>query len=191
MFHRLSAALRLMPAPPPLFSQPQRAVHSKRTIKRMWGTKDKPHPARLARERKDRIRRGLNPDPKPPPPPPPPRFGSSHSVPTALANGWIPPHPAEALPPSIDLPFRITRSVVGGYLPVYTKYVAQRAVMLMIVRRIEGDVDALADELSRVVTAHTNAPRLVDVRKRQGSIEVKCDRGTVTHVRHWLASLGF
>ena len=185
----LSPLSRLAPLRALAAAPQQRGAHSKRVLKRMWGTRDRPHPARARRERNDRIRRGLPADPPALPPPALPRFAATHAVPSALANGWLPPHAADAPPPAAELPFRVSRTPAGQFLPVYSKYVAQRSVTLTVVRRIEGDVDVCADELARVVTASTGAGRLVPVRKRLGSIEVPGNH--VRHVRNWLASLGF
>lgn len=80
------------------------------------------------------------------------------------------------------LPFRVFRTARGRQLPVYTDYRNGRTRCLTIVRRLRGDVRALADELSLVCDG---AP--VDV--RPGRLQVKGNyRSRVTE---WLLRLGF
>lgn len=53
-----------------------------------------------------------------------------------------------------ELPFHIERSVSGN-LPVYVRYRNERAVKRTIVRKISGDVEEFAKELTKVVSNNT------------------------------------
>lgn len=81
-----------------------------------------------------------------------------------------------------DLPFRVFRTSKGKQIPVYTDYKNGRTRCLTLVRRIRGDVQDLALEMSKVCD---NRPVTV----RPGRIEVVgnyCGR-----VQEWLQRLGF
>lgn len=81
-----------------------------------------------------------------------------------------------------SLPFRVFRTTRGKQLPVYTDYRNGRTRCLTIVRRMRGDVRALADELSLVCDGAA-------VECRPGRLQVKGNyRGRVTE---WLLRLGF
>lgn len=97
---------------------------------------------------------------------------------TFLPSGWAPP---TGRTPA-DLPFRVTRTEVGKQLPVYTDYRNGRTRVLTLVRRVEGDQDALAGELHKVCEG---AP----VETRLGRIEVKGYHRQ--RVKEYLAGLGF
>lgn len=80
------------------------------------------------------------------------------------------------------LPFRIFRTSKGKQIPVYTDYKNGRTRALTLVRRFRGDVNELAEEMSRVCD---NNPVTI----RPGRVEVKGNyRGRVAE---WLQRLGF
>lgn len=81
-----------------------------------------------------------------------------------------------------DLPFRVFRTSKGKQIPVYTDYKNGRTRCLTLLRRIRGDVQDLALEMSKVCD---NRPVTV----RPGRIEVVGNyRG---RVHEWLQRLGF
>ena len=63
-----------------------------------------------------------------------------------LPNGWTPP---PATPPT-HLPYLVERTKVGKHLPVYSIYRNDGTKVTTRVRKVRGDVEALADELKRV-----------------------------------------
>ena len=77
---------------------------------------------------------------------------------------------------------QVLRTAKSNMIPVYTDFKNGRTRELTIVRRVTGDVDALAAELGRV----TGGAR---VAVRPGRIEVTGSRAP--ELRAWLAGLGF
>uniref|UniRef100_A0A7S2V0G5 Large ribosomal subunit protein mL49 n=1 Tax=Fibrocapsa japonica TaxID=94617 RepID=A0A7S2V0G5_9STRA len=98
---------------------------------------------------------------------------------TTLANGWTPRPPQDVLPK--DIPFQVTRTVKGGWLPVYSDRRYSQGKYYTIVRRIQGDTDVLQSELSTLCGA--------PVVKKQGRLELEGKHTTA--IRNWLASIGF
>ena len=80
-----------------------------------------------------------------------------------------------------NLPFFVARSKSSN-LPVYRDYKHARGCKMTVVRKIEGDVDALLIELKKICS---NA----DIRPRIGSLEVKGLHKKV--VIDYLTRLGF
>ena len=114
------------------------------------------------------------------------QYVGTHKVDTWLPNGWC-PKPADPESPdlprySLNLPFQVSRTEKGGFLPVYSDYKRNYTQPITIVRKIKGDKTIMAKELSKVCNGK-------DVKIRAGSLEVK---GLHTQeVREWLASFGF
>ena len=79
----------------------------------------------------------------------------------------------EALPPNPP-----------GFLPVYVRYRNARSRVTTEVRRVQGDVDVLAGELTKVCW-----PDEVTVKATTGNIEIKNNH--TRKIRMYLASLGF
>jgi large subunit ribosomal protein L49 len=94
------------------------------------------------------------------------------------AEGESPP---PVLPPDEPLPFRVHRSR-NGNLPVYSDFRIGGSKVVTILRKYQGDVDALSTAVSRLCES--------DVYKFHGRIEVKGKHGRT--LRNWLANdLGF
>jgi hypothetical protein len=126
-----------------------------------------------------------------------------------LPSGWSPPlgaqpgvpfsvrfffYPAALLlssartptpPPSLIAPsprLQVQRTAKSNMIPVYSDYKNGRTRELTVVRRVTGDVGALAAELVKVTGG-------AKVEVRPGRVEVAGNR--VPEVRAWLAGLGF
>ena len=81
-----------------------------------------------------------------------------------------------------ELPFAVHRTELAGQLPVYVDYKNGRNKVTTILRKIEGDVPALATEFQKVCLEE-------EVKIYNGRIEA---RGNHTRaVKKWLESLGF
>lgn len=80
------------------------------------------------------------------------------------------------------LPFRVFRTEKGKQIPVYTDYRNGRTRCMTMVRRFRGDVDVLAEEMSRVCDNNM-------VIVRPGRMEVKGNYRD--RVEEWLLRLGF
>eukprot|EP00187_Rhodella_violacea_P012376 CAMPEP_0184713984 /NCGR_PEP_ID=MMETSP0314-20130426/4229_1 /TAXON_ID=38298 /ORGANISM="Rhodella maculata, Strain CCMP 736" /LENGTH=185 /DNA_ID=CAMNT_0027176775 /DNA_START=28 /DNA_END=585 /DNA_ORIENTATION=+ len=78
-------------------------------------------------------------------------------------------------------PFYVSRSSKAGMMPVYSD-LRKDGRRMTIVRRIRGDMKAMAEELTKVCEG-------TDVKIRQGSIEVKGDYRR--QIIYWLKALGF
>ena len=73
------------------------------------------------------------------------------------------------------------RTEKGQYLPVYTDIKNNRSRVVTVVRKIDGDVEEMRNELSKVCGA--------PVLQRAGRLEI-VGRHT-TAIRSWLVGLGF
>ncbi|CAM9116506.1 unnamed protein product [Ascophyllum nodosum] len=93
-----------------------------------------------------------------------------------LKNGWCPP---PETPP--DLPFQVSRTVKGGFIPVYRDFKNGRTRVITIVRKASGDMKAFASDLSKVCQGGR-------VEARGGELRVQGDH--VTNVKRWLSGLG-
>lgn len=77
---------------------------------------------------------------------------------------------------------QVSRTPKGNQIPVYTEFKNGRTRELTIVRRISGDVKALAAEIGRVTGgAHVNVTL--------GGLEIEGNRSK--EIKYWLMSLGF
>lgn len=141
---------------------PARLVHSKRALKRMRG-----HPSGWER-------RGYTPREQPEPQP----LRWTPAEVTATPSGWI--APTGQVP--VDLPFGVARTSVGQQLPVYRDYRNGRTRIITQVRKMSGDKQVAADEMSKVCGGAT-------VETKQGRLEVVGDYAVP--VKLWLAGLGF
>jgi large subunit ribosomal protein L49 len=135
-----------------------RHTHSKSFLKRKMG-----HPA-------SRPQRPAPADVEPP------------RIPTqpvcATASGWAPPSGAS----TASLPFQVRRTLVGNQLPVYRDYLNGRTRTMTIIRKVEGDAQALAEEVVRVTGG-------ASVTVRPGRVEVEGDRAD--QLKLWLGGVGF
>eukprot|EP00968_Pinguiococcus_pyrenoidosus_P001232 scaffold53_cov193-Pinguiococcus_pyrenoidosus.AAC.69 len=98
----------------------------------------------------------------------------------ALPNGWTPP-PKE---PPKDHPFHVDRTKTGGHLPVYSRLRNDNTKILTRIRKVRGDVHALA-KLVREACGGTDTW----VHSNGHTIYVHGDY--VRHVKLFLTSLGF
>lgn len=81
-----------------------------------------------------------------------------------------------------SLPFRVFRTAKGKQIPVYTDFKNGRTRCLTLVRRIRGDANDLAQEMSRVCDGK-------EVTIRPGRVEVVGNYRD--RVEEWLLRLGF
>jgi hypothetical protein len=145
-------------AAPALCAPLARQTHSKSFLKRKMG-----HPA-------------SRPQRPPPADIEPPRLPTLPVV--ATASGWAPPSGAS----TSDLPFQVRRTLVGNQLPVYRDYLNGRTRTMTVIRKVEGDVQFLAQEIVRVTGG-------ASVSVRPGRVEVEGDRAE--QLKLWLGGVGF
>jgi hypothetical protein len=88
---------------------------------------------------------------------------------------WTPPPEA---PPA--LPFQVERTA-GGFMPVYTDYIAGNTKCITMIRKCSGDIEALKEELEKVTG------QFVTVRPGKIFVEGNYD----ARLKKWLTGLGF
>ncbi|KAI8995985.1 mitochondrial large subunit ribosomal protein-domain-containing protein [Gaertneriomyces semiglobifer] len=96
-------------------------------------------------------------------------------------------NPNKALPEGFSkesLAYSVKRTAEAGWLPVYKQTKAGGSQLLTRIRRIEGDIQTLAEDLKQFVP-----PQNIKVKMPQKHIVLKGDY--VTHVRDWLTTRGF
>merc|ERR1712146_283288 len=98
------------------------------------------------------------------------QYIGTYKVDTWLPNGWC-PTPSNPSPPDLpryvlNLPFEVSRTEKGQFLPVYSNYKRSYTQPITVVRKIKGDKKIMAKELSKVCEGK-------DVKIRAGSLEVK------------------
>eukprot|EP01132_Coremiostelium_polycephalum_P007469 gene7469-9176_t len=81
-----------------------------------------------------------------------------------------------------SLPFRVLRSN-SGLLPVYTQIIRSQSKKITVLRKIEGDIDALLNELYNIFGD------TVKITRKESTITFEGDH-TKT-IRVWLRGLGF
>ena len=173
---------------------PRAAYHSRRQAKKLAFSSGQRRPTVLERRPQPPAAAELT-------------YPMTHEPEFRLANGWTPPPetPPPDLPFSVRPPasrllgrtcprrplshsknctvscFQVRRTARGRSLPVYTDYRNARSRVLTIVRNIDGDINEMQREMSKLCAT--------PVVQRAGRLEVS-GRHT-TAVRNWLAGLGF
>ena len=154
-----------------------REKHSKRQIKRIFTQ----HPQRI------RIMKRVNGD-KEPPALPEPKYPPILDNVTHLPNGYTPPPPTELEIPKYPFIVRRTENKpmnAPGFLPVYAKFRKDGTKAVTHIRRVEGDVNGLVQELSAVLELPISK-----IKVRSGKT-IQVDGHYVRPIKTWLASLGF
>ena len=83
-------------------------------------------------------------------------------------------------PPGEPLPFRVHRSAMGN-LPVYSDTRSGGSKVVTVLRKYQGDVDALSKSVAQLCKS--------DVQQFHGRIEVKGKHSAT--LKTWLTGLGF
>lgn len=96
-----------------------------------------------------------------------------------------------------SLPYLVKRTA-NGNLPVYTEYKNSRSRAITIIRRIDGDIESLRNDLERKVFGSANLEAegshhgvQVDVAIRKPSNHIWINGNVSRNVRYWLTSIGF
>lgn len=82
------------------------------------------------------------------------------------------------------MPISISRTELGGQLPVYTDFRHGRTKCYTLVKRISGDVNALAKELRAVLGG-----AVVEASPERGTLRIHGNKSE--EVKRWLLGLGF
>lgn len=94
------------------------------------------------------------------------------------ASGWAPPAGLNGQ----VLPFHIFRTFKGEQLPVYTEFKAKKTRVFTIIRRVRGDLNSLAKEMSKVCDG-----RPIEIK----SAALRVTGNYSQPLKYWLTSLGF
>ncbi|KAJ3036541.1 hypothetical protein HDV00_002562 [Rhizophlyctis rosea] len=90
----------------------------------------------------------------------------------------------EVVPSKEDLPYDVRRLTASGRLPVYSKIQAQKGNVSVVLRRVHGDLEALANDLS------TWIPKDKIVVKH-GKNQLLLKGNYVNDMRDWLTARNF
>ncbi|KAI0781066.1 mitochondrial large subunit ribosomal protein-domain-containing protein [Trametes elegans] len=114
------------------------------------------------------------------------------SAPAAgLSSETVPPPPARGSEGAVALPYRVPRNS-NGSVPVYTDIRNGGTRYLVLIRNVQGSVDALAKDLksSLFPPGSDEAARLKISTTHSRHVTLSGGRWK-THVLRWLASRGF